>query len=490
MQCAGRAVARSVLKDYTELRAVPDALRVLALVGKGHNGGDALIACGELLAKYPRAKVHLLMASEVDAFKPLAARAYRQLSERVTTYFVESDAHVAKIREELDVVSDGRGFHLCLDGLTGMSFQPPLRAPSDAIVAAVNRYPKIDLRAAVDLPSGVGETSGHLYFRADFTYATGIVKAPVLAQGAEVGRVRYLDLGFFDEGAGARIEERVLTTQLLEPFKGFRPVDADKRSYGHLFIIGGSTTMPGALLMTVLAAVRSGVGKVTVCAPDSRVPQLSAQVPEAMWVPMPETDTGTLSAKGFGRLEELLDRATAVLMGPGMGQHALTEILCQQVIYNVQIPMVLDADAIQSTNLSALNMRQAPTILTPHMGEFLRLVGESTLSDEAAQLKAICQKYNLCVALKGPHTRICDGRHLLWSLPGGPVLARGGSGDLLAGLIGGLLASPESDPMYVTAQGVLLHGMAADAWARDRGQHFVRTTELLDYLGPLVRGTV
>jgi len=486
MLCAGLAIARTALSDYTELRAVPDGLRVLALVGKGHNGGDALIACGEFLAQYPRAKVHLLMSCDVDTLKPLARKAYDQLKGRVTNYFVESKANVVQIRAELDVITGGSGFHICVDGLTGMSFKPPLRAPSDAMVAAVNGYPKIDLRLAIDLPSGIGDSSGHLYFHADFCYATGITKQPVL-DGDKSGRVRYMDLGFFDEATLPNLHERVITEKVLERYRRFRPSNVDKRHYGHLFIVGGSVSMPGALMMSVQAAVRSGVGRVTVFAPESVAGYLAAQVPEAMWVPMLETEAGTLSAQGFSKLEPMLSRATALLMGPGMGQHVLTEILLKQIIYNVELPMVLDADALQAGNLSALKVRKSPTVLTPHMGEFQRLSAGGNGDEIEASLRELCVKYGVCTVLKGPHSRICDGRDILWNLSGGPVLARGGSGDVLAGLLGGILAEPKKDPMLAAAEACMLHGMAADALARAKGQTFVRATDLLDYLAVVTR---
>lgn len=484
MQLAGGAVARAALRDYRELRAVPDRLRVLVLVGKGHNGGDALIACSEILAHAPRAQVQIWLAGPADQLKPLAARAFEDLSERVKVETISEEASTESLVIALESQCDGDGFHLCIDGLMGMGFRPPLRAPMRAMIEAVNGFEKIDLRAAVDLPSGLGSESDRTVFQADFTYATGIVKQPVF-DVAEAGRVRYLEIGFFKADNLPDATERVTSERVLSPFRSLRSGNSDKRDFGHLFIIGGSVSMPGALLMSVQAAVRSGVGRVTVFAPESIVPALSAQVPEAMWIRCPETSQGLLRADTFIQLERLIERATAVMIGPGMGQDMEVASLLKRIGSRLSVPMVLDADALIPEfvcRLKSVDSQKCRVIVTPHRGEFMRIakLSESQINNET--LKQFSASNRLCTVLKDRHTRISDGQVVLRNTSGGPILARGGSGDILAGLLGGLLARPGSDALEVAAQGVYLHGLAADAWARDKGAHFVRTTELLEYL--------
>jgi NAD(P)H-hydrate epimerase len=491
MQQAGRALALAALRDYRELREVPDRLRILALVGKGHNGGDALLACGELLAQNPRAQVQVLLAVSKNMLKPLAARALGELGDRVRVTEVPKECSAGTLHEQLEAVTDGAGFHFCLDGLTGMGFRPPLRDPMPAMVRAVNTYGKIDFRVAVDLPSGGGAKSDETLFRADFTYATGIVKGPVYSLSA-AGRVRYLDLGFFLERPLPEVKERVTTRAVLNPFKTLRSADSEKRVFGHLFILGGSVAMPGALLMSVRAAVQSGVGRVTVCTPESVARSLAPQVPEAMWVGLPEGDEGTLCPAGWARIEEMLKKASALMIGPGLGQGDAVTALLKQIVARVDLPMVLDADALLPEVIELLEGKksQQSVILTPHMGEFQRIAACSESQINNAFLLEFSAKYGVCTVLKGTHTRICDGKHVLYNSTGGPILSRGGSGDLLAGLLGGLLARPGSELMKVAAQGVFLHGAAADAWARERGQHFVATSEWLGFLAKTVRGAL
>jgi NAD(P)H-hydrate epimerase len=492
MKQAGLGIAEAVCLDYQELRPLPQALSVLALIGKGNNAGDALIACGQLLADFPRARVALILAGDPADLKPLAARAYQQLKGRVSQHQVDATSDEAAIHALLDSASDGRRFDICIDGLLGMSFQPPVRAPMRVLIEAVNNYDKIELRAAVDLPSGKGDASDEVSFRADFTYATGVAKKVLFEGVAECGRVRAIDLGFFKapEGAALDASERVLNDSILDPLRTLRPASVDKRHFGHLFVLGGSAYMPGALLMAVQAAVRSGVGLVTAFAPASVAATLAAQVPEAMWVPWPETVNGTLNPRAMPLLRDRIDQATAVLIGPGMGKDRNTEMVAQEIVKQVELPVILDADALRPRAVELAPKRNAsmgPVILTPHMGEFMRIakLDEPDYSNDT--LKTFCQSYGVMTVLKSAHTRLCDGENIWYNVCGGPVLSRGGSGDLLAGLIGGMIAQDHVGAQTSAARGIVLHGLAAQRLARARGQVAVHTTQLLDYLPDVLR---
>jgi NAD(P)H-hydrate epimerase len=336
------------------------------------------------------------------------------------------------------------------------------------LIEHVNTLP-IRLRAAVDLPSAG-------LFQADFTYATGSVKAPLMDSPA-AGRIRYLDLGFFNgEEAGG---DRVLTPAVLESLAGLRPAHCDKRSHGHVFVIGGSRSYPGAILMSVLAALRSGVGLVTACVPESVASAFAARAPEAMWVAWPETPTGGLALEGEYLLRERIKRATALVMGPGLGRESETLALAANIAKTASIPLVIDADALQPAVVDAGN---APRIVTPHAGEFARISG----GDE---LRAYAQRSGKLVLLKGPVTRVAHGGTVYHSFFGGPVLARGGSGDVLAGLIGGLLAQTPEEPLLAATRGLVWHGMAADRLARAFGQTPVSVTQLLDFLPAALRAS-
>jgi NAD(P)H-hydrate epimerase len=430
----------------------------LVLVGKGHNGGDALIAAQALLEKFPSARAEVLFVFGVRPLRPLAARAWREL------------VHYA--RDRVLAVAEIRGaYALGLDGVFGFQFRPPAPAHVAACLAQANEA-VIAMRVAVDLPS-----AGR--FRADFTYATGCVKSPVL-DAPEAGRVRYLNLGFFPPEVAKDGEpiappvatDRVLLPEVLAPLAGWRAPVSDKRSYGHVFIVGGSGNYPGAVLLSVLAALRSGVGLVTAFVPEPLVPTFAAQAPEAMWVGWPQTPSGGLALEGEHLLREKLTRATALVVGPGLGREVETMELARSLVAATSVPVVIDADALQPEIVSA---GRAARIVTPHAGELERIGGRAAMGA------------GTMLVAKGPVTRVIHGGTTYHTFCGGPVLARGGSGDMLAGLIGGLLAQTPAEPLLAASRGVVWHGMAADALARARGQAAVRGTELLEYLAPVLR---
>lgn len=456
MQQAGRAVADAVLRDFQELGAFPADARVLVLAGKGHNAGDALIAARRIVEKHPQVRIEVRFVFGERALRPLAQRAWREL---------------ASASARVGALGSGSAYDVVIDGVFGYQFRPPLEPSVAEILAEVNALP-VRLRAAVDLPSGLDAPSA---FRADFTYATGIVKAPALTL-PNAGRLRYLDLGFFEappEPVGHLVRGKtdwVLTSAMLDPLRALRPSRSDKRTYGHLFVIGGSRHYPGAVLMSVLAALRSGAGLVTAFVPESLAPAFAARVPEAMWVGWPETPEGGLALEGSHLLREKIGRATALLIGPGLGREPETMALAKDIVAQATVPLVIDADALQPDIVAG---GRAPRILAPHAGEYARI--ERVLTADMVTIR------------KGPISAVCASGRTYHSLFGGPVLARGGSGDLLAGITAGLLAQTPADPVGAAARGVVWHGAAADKLARAQGQIAVTTTELLDFMATALR---
>ncbi len=485
MQLAGESLAESVLDDFAEIGSIHDNTRLLLLVGKGHNGGDALIALRHLLRTMENASAVIAFSCGFEALKLLSQRAFEELwaehgprIEYQLPYRQNGSEVGEKMAQSLELSYD-----ICLDGLVGMQFKPPLRGYAAAMVSLVNDNPSIKFRAAIDLPSGIGDKSGDLSFRADFTYSTGIVKYPLIEpENADVvGRIRYLDLGFFSREYESTQDEFVITKDILEPLRQLRPAVSDKRSNGHLFILSGSRTMPGAVLMSVQAALKSGVGLVTGFVPESLAVYFATQAPEAMWVPWPETPNGSLALEGRHLLLSRVDRSTGLLIGPGLGQEEETLALVADLASLVSRPLVLDADALmpEVVEVVAEKRKGAEIVCTPHVGEFKRLSGEPA-STEA--LKRYCNQWGVVTCLKGPITRVSDGAVVYHNVFGGPVLARGGSGDLLAGLLGGLMARRESKALPSALQAVAWHGRAADKLARDCGQVAVKTTDLLSHL--------
>ena len=242
--------------------------------------------------------------------------------------------------------------------------------------------------------------------------------------------------------------------------------------------------------MATRAALRSGAGLVTAFVPESFAAQFAAAAPEAMWVPWPETPDGGLSLEGQYILREKLPRASAIAIGPGMGIERETQVLVQEILKTTDLPVVLDADALQPTNLHAI---RSPAVLTPHLGEMTRLLGGKltvNIDEEMDGILKTIREFSatnkVTTLLKGPLTWISDGNRLNVNTFGSPVLARGGSGDLLTGLLGGLLA--QGTPTFEAANiATVWHGMAAEHLARNRGQTATKSTLLLNYLHEPIR---
>lgn len=482
----GHALAYALLRDYNECQRPKHSLRLLLLIGKGHNGADALAsAC--VLAELEKLESILVLtcAQELKALTQKKLGALEKLMEgRIKIKSIQPESKASSVEAELMNYGGPDGIDLCIDGLLGMSARPELKGPMAAIVGAVNEYPHIGLRVAVDMPTGLGQET---VFQADLTYATGSAKSVLFNPEVlpYVGRVRLLDIGFFEHAGGFWTPDEhvpwLLSPKALKPLGGLRDVVADKRTFGHVVIVAGSRTFPGAAMMAAHAALRSGVGLVTACVPESLMPSFAAVLPEVMWTPWPETPEGQLSEKGMPLLKKLMDKATAVLIGPGLGRSEEIQSFVERYARSTCRPSVFDADVLQPSLLEAIKERTCdagPTILTPHMGEYERLIQDQ----EDKNPETLARRFRVVFVKKGPHTALYGAYYTYINTLGGPILARGGSGDILAGLIAGLLAQSPQAPLQAAALGTLWHGYAADRLAQAYGHRSIRITELLDHL--------
>jgi len=482
MQKAGAGVGAAVLRDFVQWRPLPRDPRVLVLAGPGHNGGDALLAAREILRARPRGRITVVLLEPLEKLKPLARRAWDELAMNSGVEQIAPEQFYPRL-------GSGETWDVTIDGLYGMSFHPPLPDAARALITAVNDAPRAaGFRAAVDLPSGIADVNDDLAFKADFTYATGIAKQPLFDAACIhwVGRIRYIDIGFFAgnyDGPRAYAQE-ILLPSLLEPMGHLRDSAGDKRTFGHLLVVSGSRAYPGAQMLNVLGALRAGAGLVTALTPYSHAAAFAAARPEAIWRACPEEMDGCHGAATFGAVRDLQSRASAVLAGSGLGHGAAANNLLPLMAKTCLLPLVLDADALTPKVLQSVVERAegaGPVVITPHAGEFVRIAGED------AHLADFCREHRVITVLKGPITRICDGMRTWCSTFGGPVLARGGSGDVLAGIIGALIAQRAGEPMIAAARGAVWHGLAADALARARGDTAALIGELPGHLPEVLR---
>lgn len=462
MANAGRLLAEAALRDFCELGPVPQDLHCVILAGKGHNGGDALLMAETLVRRLPRVRVDVRFSDSPRDRRPLCQRAWR--------FLVEAGRERVREVQALPPHCD-----LLVDGVFGFNYRPPLSEGAGELLGEAGKV-RARFRVAVDQPSGLGEAPG---FRAHVTYATGILKTPVLAPGLLpwTGRVRYLDLGFFADWDAAGVPHAVFVPQLLAGLRSLREAFTDKRDYGHLLVLAGSLAYPGAALMAVRSALTAGVGLVTAFVPEPLVPAFSAAVPEAIWVGWPVTPDGGLALEGSHLVRAHAGRGTAWLMGPGLGREPETLALVGDLVRQTTVPVVLDADALQP---QIMGVGQVTKVVTPHAGEWERIASKQAP-------RAFCAWFNAVVVQKGPHTWVHDAFRSCFSPAGGPVLARGGSGDLLAGMVAARVALQGEATISSVGEAVFWHGLAADALARARGPHAVRTSDLLEWLPRVLR---
>ena len=480
MRRAGLALGKHLAEDAQAFLEPGEAPQLVLLLGKGNNAGDAIYAAAAFTEAHPEARVILICCWNPSAWSDAVYRAYEAVQNNAAI------SHVIDISNEGDweqAINDALSTCPCpitVDGIFGMSFQPPVSGHPENLLNFINAHEAFRLRVAVDIPSGLSESTnslGQTVFQSDLTYATGILKTPVTQAAPEiVGRLRMIDLDFFN-GPEQPDANSVCTPNILKPTP--RAAETDKRTYGHVFIVAGSRRMPGALFMATAAAIRSGTGLVTVCAPESLCAVAAARFPEAMWIPAPETFDGDLSLPALEVFREHISRASSLLIGPGMGRFEETQLLIESLIREAEdIPLVLDADALQPRQIEiAAETRdlRPGTILTPHAGEWARI-------HSGAKPQALAEPVGGIVIEKGPRTWVHSESDSTLIPFGNPVLARGGSGDILAGLVAGQVAAHPDSLDYASCYAAALHGRAADRLAIDKGEQHVGTTDLLGYL--------
>jgi NAD(P)H-hydrate epimerase len=442
--------------------------RILVLAGKGNNGADAFLAA----LHCARAGTEIVAVfAEGGPSRPQAQRAWSVRKKGVRIGIVAA----ANLRQLA-----AHEFDLIFDGVLGQGFRAPLSSELRRFLRDSDTLR--GLRIAVDLPSGLGDDATGPAFRADLTVSIGCLKRPLLSPKAArfVGRLRVIDIGL----PLGETEEACVTAASLALLRKPRRARSDKRHQGRILIIGGSERMPGAVLMNTASALRSGAALVTTCLPESVRAKAAVAYPEAMWRGLRTGKDGALATTNLKEIRLLIAAKDAILLGSGMGEKAVG--LIRAIAAGAREGLVLDADALRPAVI-ATAQHATVRVLLPHAGEFKRLSGRPA---SVAAARAYARRTKTIVVLKGPLTCVTDGLRVLHIPFGGPVLARGGSGDLLAGIVTSVLARRHELGLSAFDAVVLAttwHARAADWLRENQGEEAVRTTELLSGLSPVLR---
>ena len=265
-----------------------------------------------------------------------------------------------------------------------------------------------------------------------------------------------------------------------------RKADSHKGDYGKLLLLCGSRGYTGAAALAAMGALRSGAGLVYLAVPESIYAIEACKLTEAIVLPLPD-EGGTIAMSALPEIRRLLPKMDAVLIGCGLGQSEGTRAVLETVLREFSGPVVVDADGINllAKHMDILRERHAPTILTPHAGEFVRIGGDNK-ADRVSETLRFAMKYGCILLLKGHETVISDGKETYVNQTGNPGMAVGGSGDVLSGIIVSLLGQG-IEPLKAAACGVWLHGKAGDICAEEIGQYGMLPTDLVEVLPRLLK---
>lgn len=462
MERAGRAVARGAV----DIMGGMYGRRAVVVCGKGNNGGDGLVA-GRHLARWGVRVAVVAVEAFADLREPAATNASRLDEAPSIRVLPFSDATLARELERADVT---------IDAIFGTGFRGIPEDEWAGAIAGVNA--SLAPVIAVDIPSGVNGATGAVEgeaVHADLTVTFGAAKVgAVVLPGAEfAGVVRVADIGFPEDLVRP-------DTFLVEPgdvaaVLPERPIDTHKRATGVLLVVAGSRGMTGAVRLVAEAAGRVGAGLIQVAVPQGILSIVQTELVESVFLPLSETSAGTIGAASLDIVMERLEGVDALAIGPGLSTDEETAGFVRELVRACPVPFVLDADGLNAFAGHAEDLadRKAEAVLTPHAGEFARLfkVTARELSDDRLRYaRALAATTGAVILLKGSRTLVVTSDGMVRINPtGGPVLATAGSGDVLTGVVGGLLARG-LDPADAASAGAYVHGLAGILAGRSLGE--------------------
>jgi hydroxyethylthiazole kinase-like uncharacterized protein yjeF len=488
MERAGKNVALFILNKFE-----PETRKAVIFVGPGNNGGDGLVIARYLCEAGWTCSVHLLKNPE--KFTPDASKNYQRFAKILETNKKAREFDANRPDWPDRAVEDTEDADVIVDSLFGTGINGAPRGKALEMIELINTLegPVV----SVDIPSGVNGTTGDAGGEAvvaDMTVTIGAPKLGLMFHPGKslAGEVSVIDIGFPDEiiekhANGIRLLDRVEAAYGLP----FRSPDAHKFNIGTLLLVAGSDQYRGAALLAGEAALRMGCGMVYIGVPASIRPQIDVALKEAITFPLPETPDGTVSAGAAAALAPYLERADALAIGPGMGRNDETDRFMRELVTGCGKPAVVDADAITAFAGQAELLQDigSQLVLTPHTGELKRMLNidfPESPPERLALTAELAEKMGVTLLHKGAPSLVASPGEGLWiNSSGSSALATGGTGDVLTGLVGGLLAQGAA-PMDAACTACFLHGRAGEYASEDHGVRGVIASDLLMYLGRAV----
>ena len=453
--------------------------RIAVLCGSGNNGGDGIELAA--LLREEGSKVTVLLTDKLPD-TDTARTCMEKRSEKPDTVSYSEDPAAAK--ELL------RSSELIIDCVFGTGFHGELPAAAAEMLAFVNGECS-GLKIAVDIPSGVNGDTGMAAdnaFCADITLVLGAMKTGLLNSPTceSCGETAVLDIGITDD-CYAEYDGIFTPSSIMDKLPS-RPACANKGTFGKLLNVSGSVSYIGAAILSSKAALRIGAGLVTLASTEYVMGAVAAAMPECVYLPLHQDDLGYIYSANSKMLAEAAQRSTSVSVGCGMGNNENTAAIVSALLKAGDCPIILDADGINciSDNINVLKDNDRPIILTPHPGEFARLLGISVAEVQANRIdlaRKFAKDNGVILLLKGMNTVIAapDGR-ITVNPTGNNALSKAGCGDVLTGIIAGL-AAQGAEPYDAAVLGAYIHGKCADELVKNQSPASILASELVDCLG-------
>ncbi len=485
MENAGRSVAQAI-REYFEDQS---PLRVVVVSGKGNNGGDGFVTARHL-ANYGN-DVKIFVLCKKNELKGDAKYHYNLLKKYENIDIVHFDG---KPRFLDELVDDAYNSDIVVDAIFGTGFKGEVRGIYREIIRIINEMSQFIV--SIDIPSGInGDTAtpeGE-HVEANMTIALGSLKPAHIFPPAEdaCGEVYVGSIGAEEKIFRDYSEFKLVNYKLAYLTFEERPLDSHKGTYGHTVIIGGSYGKAGAVYLSAISALKAGAGLVTIVQPNSIYQITASYLPEIMHFPVRDKN-GMIDPSELPRILRFLEDKDSIVIGPGMGVDRRFRDFILEIVNSTDIPVVIDADGLNNLETDVRKLRKENVYLTPHPGEFIRISGYDKYTVMENRWLSGLKFHNetgLNFVLKGYRSTVFLGGIGYVVKHGNPGMATAGSGDVLSGILGGLLGSYHPEDLnqdYKFLSGVILHSVAGDIASENKGEESMTAMDIVENIGPAI----
>lgn len=485
MENAGLQIFKEIMARFPQILEE----KIVIVAGKGNNGGDGFVVARHLFNR--GCDPHVILLARKKKLKGDAALNLG-IAEKIGIKISEvfSAEGWKKHKDDLFQAT------LLVDAIFGTGLTSAARGIYALVIEDINKSEAF--KVAVDIPSGLSSDTFKVIgpcVKADMTVTLAAPKIAHIFPPAEefIGELVVADISvppYLFENKKLKLE--LVENQNLLPYFRRRKKDSHKGTYGHLFIVSGSLGKTGAAIMAAKAALKMGAGLVTVGTPESCLPIVARSMVELMTEPLPETPKKTLSSEALERILRLLEDKDALMIGPGISTHPSTSELILSLVPKIKIPAVIDADALNilASKPDLFRSLSQPAVLTPHPGEFARLLSVSTkevVENKLELAPQFAQKYGVYMVLKGYRTLIATPEgDVFINSTGNPGMATAGSGDVLSGMIASMIIQ-EKNLLDAILAAVYVHGLSGDIGVEKVGERALTAAKIITYLPSAIK---